>query len=86
MRDDCSLCEKNRADALELANHRAVVDYLAADARAQGLVVEMTGTLGDDDETFRVTSPKSGVTLEMNRAELALFTVEAKLIKAGTLR
>lgn len=68
-----------------MASHRAVVDYLAADARAQGLVVEMVGTLAGPDEAFRVTSP-SGVTLEMNRADLALFTVEAKLCKAGVIR
>lgn len=70
----------------EMASHRAVVDYLAADARAQGLVVEMVGTLAGPDEAFRVTSPKSGTTLEMSRAELALFTVEARLCKAGVIR
>lgn len=73
-------------DAREKAAHRAVVDYLTADAQAQGLVVELTGTLAGPDEAFRVTSPKSGVTLTMNRAELALFTVEEKLVKAGTIR
>lgn len=69
----------------EMANHRAVVDYLAADARAQGLVVERVGTLGGKDEAFKVLT-KSGAVLTLTRAELALFTVEEKLVKAGVLR
>lgn len=73
-------------DAWEQDNHQAVVSALIEDARAQGLVVEMVGTLAGEGEAFRVTSPKSGVTLTMGRAELALFTVEARLCKAGVIR
>lgn len=85
MHDDCSLCEKNRIDALEMANHQAAVDYLMADARAQGLEVVMVGVLGRDDETFMVKT-QSGAVLTLTRADLALFLVEEKLVKAGVIR
>lgn len=72
-------------DTQETANHQAVVDYLMADARAQGLEVVMVGVLGRDDETFMVKT-RTGAVMKLTRAELALFTVEEKLVKAGVIR
>lgn len=72
-------------DTQEMANHQAVVDFLTADARAQGLEVAMVGVLGRDDEAFVVKTPP-GAVLTLTRADLALFLVEEKLVKAGVIR